>query len=88
MSRWYALLAAVLAVGGMLALVLQAWVLGSALLLVGGGGLLAELRQRRRPGRVPMSGRLGAKDNEVLKAEVRAAQQFRDAQGWAGGGGY
>ena len=71
MSRLYAVLGALLVLGGVVSLAFQAWVLGAVLLLVGFGGLLAEIREQRKPGYIPMSGRNADADgHDALKGEV------------------
>ena len=85
MSRWYAFLGAVLIVCAVVALLFQAWPLGVVLLLVGAGGLLAEIRAQRKPGYIPMSGRQ-ADGHDALKGEVLSMEQIRGGQSWIGGG--
>ena len=87
MSRLYAFLGGVLVVGGVVALAFGAWVLGAVLLLVGGGGLVGEVRERRKPGYIPMFGRNSGSDNvDKIHAEVLAVEQIRGAQSWMMGG--
>lgn len=79
MSRLYAVLSALLMIGGVVALGFQAWVLGAVLLLIGAGGLLAEVREQRKPRFVPMSGRQ-ADGHASLEAEVLSVGQIRGGQ--------
>lgn len=86
MSRLYAALSAALVIGGVVALVFQAWVLGAVLLLIGFGGLLAEIREQRKPGYIPMSSRNADSDgHDALKGQVLSVEQVRGGQSWIGG---
>lgn len=87
MSRLYALLGALLVIGGLVALVSQAWVLGSVLLLVGGCGLVAEIDQHRSPGHVPMAQGSSRNSTVALKEQVLSEQQTRADMAWGAGGG-
>lgn len=88
MSRLYLFLGVLLVAGGGVALVFQAWVLGAVLLLIGGGGVIAELRERRRPGYIPLTSRNSGPDgNDVVKGQVGSVLQGQGGQSWIGGGG-
>jgi hypothetical protein len=88
MSRLYLFLGGLLMAGGVVALAFQAWVLGAVLLVIGTGGVIAELRQRRRSGYIPLTSRnSGADTNDVVKGEVGSVLQGRTGQAWLGGGG-
>ena len=69
MNRLYAGLSGLLVVGGVVALVFQAWVLGAVLLVIGAIGLWLELRANRGQARS-----LPVGSQAVLTDQRRAAQ--------------
>lgn len=83
MNRLYTVPGILLMLGGVAALIGQAWALGLILLVVGGAGLGLEIRARKAGAHVPLQ---GGPDAGLERAKAQGLQNAQTGANLAAGG--